>query len=148
LTLGFFGRLFLGTEGAVVTMGKSRVLALLLGCFVSFAAGCQCSKDASTTGESGAQQSATLSPEEAKAAAVKKGKTVYESYCIACHNRDPKVKGAIGPDVWGSSMELLEARVIHGKYPEGYTPKQTTGAMAALPFLKKDLEALHAFLNH
>lgn len=118
---------------------------ILLTGLLGLIAGCQCSKnDGSPGATSAGETTAQLSPEDAL---LKKGKTVYESYCIACHNRDPKVRGSVGPDVWGSSLELLEARVIQGKYPDGYTPKQTTGAMAALPFLKNDLPALHAYLN-
>lgn len=78
---------------------------------------------------------------------VARGKQVYQSNCIACHNVDPHKPGAIGPDVWGSSQELIEARVLHGSYPAGYKPKRESRTMAALPYLKDEIPALAAFLN-
>ncbi|MBP9680830.1 MAG: cytochrome c [Bacteriovorax sp.] len=76
-----------------------------------------------------------------------RGKSVYMGNCIACHNQDPRLIGSVGPDVAGSSLELLSARVIHQSYPPGHKPKRATGLMPALPFLKADLPALHAYLN-
>ena len=91
------------------------------------------------------QVSVPADPEQAKLHA--RGKVVYQSSCTACHHSDPTKPGALGPEVFGSSRELLEARVIHGKYPEGYTPKRATGSMVALPHLKADIEALTVYLN-
>lgn len=76
-----------------------------------------------------------------------KGKRIYQANCIACHNMDPKQKGAIGPEVWGASKALLEARVLHGTYPEGYQPKRTTRTMVPLPHLKNDIDSLQLYLN-
>ena len=84
---------------------------------------------------------------EAPASPIEQGKSFYLRHCIACHNADPKVDGAIGPAVYGSSLELLEARVLRAEYPAGYAPKRTTRVMTALPFLKDDIPALHAYLN-
>ncbi len=84
--------------------------------------------------------SATLSP-------IEKGKRVYMANCIACHNVNPQLDGAIGPANWGSSRELIYAKVIQNKYPEGYQPKRKSSAMAPLPHLEKDIDDLHAFLN-
>lgn len=78
---------------------------------------------------------------------AKKGKGVYLAYCSACHNANPKLAGTLGPDVYGSSLELLEARVIRGEYPPGYEAKRKSKAMVPLPQVKADLPALHAFLN-
>jgi len=78
---------------------------------------------------------------------VARGKSVYNSNCIACHNPNPALDGAIGPANAGSSLALLEAKVIHNTYPPGYTPKRTSQAMIALPHLAGDIPALHAFLN-
>lgn len=75
------------------------------------------------------------------------GKAVYMSNCIACHNPNPTLVGSVGPDIAGSSLELITARVMYQSYPPGYKPKRTTGLMPALPFLEKDLPALHAYLN-
>jgi len=77
---------------------------------------------------------------------AEKGRQVYLSSCIACHNADPTKDGALGPAVAGSSYELLEARVMRSEYPEGYTPKRETAVMIAMPFLEKQLPALAAYL--
>jgi len=78
---------------------------------------------------------------------AQKGRAVYASNCIACHNADPKKDGALGPALFGSSKELIESRVMRAEYPAGYTPKRKTKVMVALPQLKNDLEALFAYLN-
>lgn len=78
---------------------------------------------------------------------VTRGRAVYQTSCTACHNTDPKKAGAVGPDLWGSSLELVTMRILDTKYPPGYTPKRTTSQMAPLPQLKNDIPALHAYLN-
>jgi len=78
---------------------------------------------------------------------IARGQKVYRSQCIACHNVDPRKPGSQGPDVFGSSRVLLEARVLTLNYPPGYTPKRMTKNMRALPYLKNDIPALEAFLN-
>jgi mono/diheme cytochrome c family protein len=82
------------------------------------------------------------SPEDLAA----RGKSVYLGNCIACHSPDPRQIGAIGPEVAGSSHELLEARVLRAQYPDGYTPKRDTAQMVALPHLENDIDALEVFL--
>ncbi len=82
------------------------------------------------------------------AEAVARGKKVYMANCIACHNINPKQDGGIGPANWGSSRELLYSKIVLNKYPEGYTPKRPSKAMAPLPHLEKDIDDLHAFLNN
>jgi len=76
-----------------------------------------------------------------------RGKQIYQSTCIACHNSDPKKSGSLGPEVYGSSLELITARVMRAEYPAGYKPKRSTKVMAALPQFKNDLSALAAYLN-
>lgn len=78
---------------------------------------------------------------------VEKGRMVYVANCTSCHGVDPKLQGNLGPAIHGSSFELLEKRVIDGRYPENYKPKRETKIMQALPFLKNDIQALHAYLN-
>jgi mono/diheme cytochrome c family protein len=77
---------------------------------------------------------------------VKRGRATYTANCIACHNPDPSQDGGIGPSVAGSSVELLEARIMRNEYPQGYQPKRDTKAMIPLPYLEKDIPALAAFL--
>lgn len=76
-----------------------------------------------------------------------KGKTAYIINCTSCHNSDPKLPGPVGPEVAGSSFELLTARIMHQSYPPGYRSKRETHLMPALPYVQKDLPAIHAYLN-
>lgn len=85
----------------------------------------------------------TRTPEEL----VKAGRATYMANCIACHAMDPTIDGALGPAVSGSSLELLEARVMRGEYPDGYTPKRSSRVMVALPHLQPRLPELAAFLQ-
>jgi mono/diheme cytochrome c family protein len=78
---------------------------------------------------------------------ITKGKSVYVSNCTACHNMDPRMDGSLGPAVAGASLELLERRILHADYPPGYQPKRTSKAMAALPHLKNEIDALYKYLS-
>lgn len=78
---------------------------------------------------------------------VARGRSVYLSNCVACHNPNPKLVGALGPDLAGSSLELLEAKVLRNEYPPGYTPKRPNQVMVPLPHLEKDIPALAAYLG-
>lgn len=91
----------------------------------------------------------SCSKEESKplTAIEQRGKSVFMANCITCHNQDPRLVGSVGPNIAGSSLELITARVMHQSYPPGYKPKRPTGLMPALPFLEKDLPAIHAYLN-
>lgn len=82
-----------------------------------------------------------LSPE------AERGRTVYQANCTACHNADPALDGALGPSVKGSSRALIEARVVHGKYPDGYTPKRDTTLMQPLPAVANSVDDLAAYLQ-
>jgi mono/diheme cytochrome c family protein len=78
---------------------------------------------------------------------AQRGRMIYLTACTACHNGNPRVAGALGPDVFGSSLELLTARIMGAKYPAGYKPKRPSHTMAPLPHLRAEIPALHAFLN-
>jgi mono/diheme cytochrome c family protein len=82
-----------------------------------------------------------LSPE------AERGRQVYLGSCIACHAADPAQPGAVGPEVKGSSPELLEAKLLRGTYPPGYKPKRPTSAMPPQPQLNRDIPALAAYLK-
>jgi mono/diheme cytochrome c family protein len=77
---------------------------------------------------------------------VKRGERIYNVNCIACHHRNPTKDGGLGPAIAGASYELLEARVVRGEYPPGYTPKSDTRLMIPLPHLEPEIEALTVFL--
>ena len=83
-----------------------------------------------------------------KTALIDKGKSVYMTTCIACHNPDPKISGSIGPEVYGSSKVLIESKIVSGEYPPNYVPKRKTKLMPKFAEEHgKDIEAIHAFLN-
>jgi mono/diheme cytochrome c family protein len=75
------------------------------------------------------------------------GRGIYLAHCIACHNVNPALDGSLGPALKGSSLELLQARVMRGEYPPGYTPKRTTKIMVRLPLMEEDVAKIHKFLN-
>ncbi|MBI1846827.1 MAG: cytochrome c [Candidatus Rokubacteria bacterium] len=72
---------------------------------------------------------------------------MFQSQCISCHNMDPSKPGAIGPAVTGSSRELIEAKVVHGTYPPGYTPKRLSTVMPPQPQMAPDVQALADYLK-
>lgn len=79
---------------------------------------------------------------------VQKGRAIYQAKCIVCHNADPQRAGAVGPEVKGASLELLQLRIQKGMYPQSYTPKRKTTLMAPLPDVsEEDIKALYAYLN-
>jgi mono/diheme cytochrome c family protein len=78
--------------------------------------------------------------------AVARGRKIYMNVCIQCHASDPTKDGAVGPALAGSSLELLDARVLRGEYPPGYTPKRSSGAMPQFPYLKDQIGDLAAYL--
>ena len=85
---------------------------------------------------------ATLSP------AAERGRQVYVSQCTACHAFDPAQPGPVGPEAKGASRELLEAKILRGTYPPGYTPKRPTAVMPPQPHLAPDIDALAAYLDN
>lgn len=94
----------------------------------------------------------TKKPEQAQTALTgeqlaSRGKSIYLSNCIACHNVNPSLDGAVGPAVSGSSLELLEKRIQLAQYPEGYKSKRESHQMPALPQLKNEITAIQAYLN-
>ena len=79
--------------------------------------------------------------------AARRGGAVYRDLCSSCHHPDPHREGIQGPAVAGASSELLSAKVLHGVYPDGYTPKRTTGVMPVQPPLGERIDDLAAFLR-
>jgi mono/diheme cytochrome c family protein len=101
----------------------------------------------STTGSKPAPPPTEPEPAEmSQEELVARGRSVYLANCTACHNLDPRSQGAIGPDIAGSSLELIEGKVLRNEYPPGYTPKRDSRAMVPLPYVEKEIPALAAFL--
>ena len=76
-----------------------------------------------------------------------RGKGVYMAQCTSCHNSDPSKVGPVGPAVKGASQELLEAKLLRGEYPPGYTPKRNTALMPPQPQVAPYISDLAAFLR-
>jgi len=49
--------------------------------------------------------------------------------------------------VKGASRELVEAKVLRGSYPPGYTPKRPTTIMQPIPAVAGDVPALAEYLK-
>ncbi|MBI4628079.1 MAG: cytochrome c [Candidatus Rokubacteria bacterium] len=78
---------------------------------------------------------------------AERGRQIYLAQCVSCHGPDPAQAGPIGPRITGSSKALLEAKVVSGTYPPGYTPKRPTKVMMPLPALAPDIPALADYLR-
>src|SRR5690606_26148281 len=103
-----------------------------------------CKKEQGSGSTAGAPASAVATSADSQ---VSEGKVIYMTRCIACHNADPKLPGAIGPEIYGSSVELIRSKVLTNTYPAGYSPKRTTTAMTPFPDLANKIEAIHAYVN-
>ena len=49
------------------------------------------------------------------AAMIAKGKEVYTKNCLTCHNKDPNVKGAIGPELVDAPLDVMLVKVKTGR---------------------------------
>jgi len=78
--------------------------------------------------------------------AVARGEAIYRNICVVCHNADPYEVGTVGPALGSPTRELLEAKVLHGEYPQGFTPARTTHQMPQFDYLEPNLDDLVAFL--
>lgn len=78
---------------------------------------------------------------------AQRGEKIYQNVCVACHNANPALDGSVGPANAGASLALLEAKILRGEYPPGYTPKRESNAMPPLDYLGDEIPALHAYLN-
>jgi mono/diheme cytochrome c family protein len=100
-----------------------------------------------TVGLSACSRDSDQAAQESKDPDWQRGRAVYISNCVACHNSDPSKDGPIGPALKGSGQELLEARVLTSNYPPNYKPKRPTKVMPQFPFLKSEIPYLAAYLR-
>lgn len=122
---------------------------LTLASVLTIASGCaeEAKEHSSSSAQSGSASSeAPDDKTDSPVDLIARGERIYNINCIACHHRDPTQDGGLGPPIAGSSRELLEARVLRGEYPPGYTPKTDTKLMIPLPHLEPEIDALTAFL--
>ena len=88
---------------------------------------------------------------EAEPVDIEKGKAIYLSACIKCHNKDPNEKGAIGPMMVNAPIEVMYSKVMTGRYPEvlpeGFVPQRKTKQMQKLPQYAKDVPSIHAYIQ-
>ena len=77
---------------------------------------------------------------------AKKSYDVYRVHCTLCH-ADPHAGAPTGPPVAGSSRELLIAKTLERRYPDGYKPKRPGQiTMPEQPQVKSHIDELVAFL--
>ena len=84
--------------------------------------------------------------EESGDPAVARGEKIYRNVCVVCHNADPNQADSLGPEIASASRELLEAKLLRGEYPAGYTPKRNTQQMSRFEYLEPNLDDIAAFL--
>lgn len=82
---------------------------------------------------------------------LEKGKRLYLSNCISCHNKDPNKNGALGPEVADAPIEIMTAKIMTGRYPEvlpeGFVPKRSSKIMKPIPKLKDDIQDIYAWVQ-
>lgn len=82
---------------------------------------------------------------------IERGALLYKSNCIQCHNRDPNLKGSIGPEMTDAPLEIMTSKIMTGGYPAtlpaGFVPKRKSKAMRKIPKLEKDITAIYAWVQ-
>jgi mono/diheme cytochrome c family protein len=82
-----------------------------------------------------------------QASAAQRGQQIYANVCVACHNANPSLPGSLGPPLAGASQALLEAKLLRGQYPPGYTPSRPGQTMPRFEHLKDRIGDLAAYLE-
>jgi mono/diheme cytochrome c family protein len=80
-----------------------------------------------------------------------KGRRLYLSNCISCHNRDPNISGSIGPEVIDAPLEVMKHKIMTGTYPavlpKGFRPKRKTKLMRKIPKLEKEIPLIYDWIQ-
>jgi mono/diheme cytochrome c family protein len=82
-----------------------------------------------------------------KTSEASEGSALYKTRCASCHNVNPTKPGSIGPDLAGSSLELITLKTQKRQYPKGYKPKRKTRIMPQIKLSEKQLESLFKYVN-
>ncbi len=82
---------------------------------------------------------------------IENGKRLYMINCISCHNKDPNLKGSVGPEVVDAPLEVMISKIMTSDYPNplpaGFVPKRKSHAMRKIPRLQKDIPSIHAWVQ-
>lgn len=82
---------------------------------------------------------------------IEVGKKIYLSTCTRCHNKDPNVKGSIGPELTDAPLEVMQHKIATGRYPDvlpaGFTPKRKTKLMTKFSQHVADSASIHAYIQ-
>ena len=85
--------------------------------------------------------------DDRNATPFERGEKMFRRTCIACHHANLKKDVANGPPLTGTTYELLEMKLLSGKYPKGYTPKRNTQVMPLYPLTADRIRALYAYIH-
>lgn len=82
---------------------------------------------------------------------IERGRKVWITTCNQCHNKDPNVKGPIGPEVVDAPLEVMMSKVSTGLYPDplppGFVPKRKTKSMRPLKQHIKDVPSIWMYVQ-
>ena len=112
--------------------GDSLILRTTGACWLLVAAlGLACSQESSD----GASQ----------ASAAQRGQQIYGNVCIACHNARSDPARLARARRWRAPRSaLLEAKLLRGEYPPGYTPSRPGQTMPRFDYLRDHIGDLAA----
>lgn len=96
-------------------------------------------------------ETASVTPASAGDPEIERGALLYKQNCLQCHNRDPNIKGAVGPEIIDAPLEVMYSKVMTSHYPDplppGFVPKRKSHAMRAIPKLKDDIPKIWKYVQ-
>ena len=75
------------------------------------------------------------------------GQALYKTKCASCHNLNPTKPGSIGPDIAGSSLELVRLKTQNRTYPANYKPKRKTRVMPIIKLSETQIKNIHEYID-